>query len=57
MAAVIESFVGSRRGGGDLHARPERRTLRNWNGIEVGSLRATSALRLGLGAASARASA
>jgi L-asparaginase II len=57
MAAVIESFVGLDEAEAAFMRGLSDATLRNWNGIEVGSLRATSALRLGLGAASARASA
>jgi L-asparaginase II len=57
MAAVIESFVGLDEAEAAFMRGLSEATLRNWNGIEVGSLRATSALRLGLGAASGRASA
>ncbi len=50
MAAVIEAFVHLDDAEAVFMRGLSDATLRNWNGIEVGSLRATSALRDGLGA-------
>ena len=48
MAAVIEAFVALDDGEAGLLRSLSDVSLRNWNGIEVGALRATDALR-GLG--------
>ena len=45
MAAAIEAFVALDDGGGRADAGLSDVTLRNWNGIEVGALRATGELR------------
>jgi L-asparaginase II len=49
MAAAIEAFVDLDDEEADLLRGLSEATLRNWNGIEVGALRATSELRDGLG--------
>ncbi len=48
MAATIEAFVDLDDEEADLLAGLSDVALRNWNGIEVGALRATSELRAGL---------
>jgi L-asparaginase II len=48
MAAAIEAFVDLDDDEADLMRRLSDVSLRNWNGIEVGALRATSELRDGL---------
>ena len=45
MAAVIEAFVELDDGAAELMRSLSDVTLRNWNGIEVGALRASEALR------------
>jgi L-asparaginase II len=45
MAAVIEAFVALEGGAAELLCSLSDVTLRNWNGIEVGALRASDALR------------
>jgi L-asparaginase II len=54
MAAVIEAFVRLEDAEATFMRDLSDATLRNWNGIEVGSLRATSALREGLRASSSK---
>ena len=48
MAATIEAFVELDADEASLLHRLSEVHLRNWNGIEVGTLRATDALREGL---------
>ena len=48
MAAAIEAFVDLDDEEADLMRRLSDVSLRNWNGIEVGALRATQELRDGL---------
>jgi L-asparaginase II len=48
MAAAIEAFVNLDDEEADLLRRLSDAPLRNWNGIEVGALRATPELRDGL---------
>ena len=50
MAAVIEAFVALDDGESSFMRGLSDMTLRNWNGIEVGALRADAALRQALGA-------
>jgi L-asparaginase II len=50
MAAAIEALVRLDEGEASLLRGYSDVTLKNWNGIEVGALRATSALRSALGA-------
>jgi L-asparaginase II len=54
MAAVIEAFVRLEDAVATFMRDLSDASLRNWNGIEVGSLRATSALREGLRASSSK---
>ncbi|MGZ8260270.1 MAG: asparaginase, partial [Caldimonas sp.] len=48
MAATIEAFVELGRDDASLLGHLSDASLRNWNGIEVGALRATGELRDGL---------
>ena len=48
MAAAIEAFVDLDDEEADVLGRLSDTPLRNWNGIEVGALRATTELRDGL---------
>jgi L-asparaginase II len=45
MAAAIEAYVPLDDGAAELMLSLSDVTLRNWNGIEVGALRASEALR------------
>lgn len=53
MAAVIEALVAGDAEDAAFMRRYSDLTLKNWNGIEVGALRATAALRQALGGARA----